>query len=129
MLLQQGSIGSNSSAEVQEYLLNPQIGHVYHCFDYLRQSLMCAGDMTIEWPREEEDGSRFAFDGWGVEHQCKDWVGQNSYTSDSTTADLFAERNLKLHEGTQSQKRIQSLMISLYIKGILSDYLRSRHMS
>jgi len=47
---------------------------VWHCFDYIRQALMCAGDMTVEWPRTEEDGRRFAVDGWGVTHECKDWV-------------------------------------------------------
>ena len=35
---------------------------------------MCSGDLTIEWPREEHDGRRFAFDGWGVPHHCVNWV-------------------------------------------------------
>lgn len=30
--------------------------------------------MTVEWPREEADGSRFAVDGWGITHECKSWV-------------------------------------------------------
>lgn len=34
---------------------------------------MCAGDLTLEWPRTEKDGRRFAVDGWGVEHVCRDW--------------------------------------------------------
>lgn len=48
--------------------------HVGHCFDYLRQSLMCAGDMSVEWPRVESDGRKIAVDGWGVEHRCRRWV-------------------------------------------------------
>lgn len=48
--------------------------HVYHCFDYIRQALMCHADLTVEWPRTEEDGRRFAVDGWGISHQCKNWV-------------------------------------------------------
>ena len=48
--------------------------HIAHCFDYLRQGLMCNADLTFEWPREEKDGARFAVDGWGVTHTCKDWV-------------------------------------------------------
>ena len=76
LLLQQSSLGSNNSAEIHQFLLDPQVGHVYHCLDYIRQGLMCAGDMTLEWPREEKDGGRFAFDGWGIVHQCKDWVRQ-----------------------------------------------------
>ena len=34
---------------------------------------MCAGDLTLEWPRTEVDGRRFAVDGWGIEHECRDW--------------------------------------------------------
>ncbi|KAI9687652.1 MAG: hypothetical protein M1820_010423 [Bogoriella megaspora] len=54
--------------------LNGEHGrHVTHCFDYLRQSVMCAGDMSMEWPRTEPDGRRFAVDGWGIPHECKTW--------------------------------------------------------
>lgn len=55
-------------------LLGPMGEHVHHCFDYLRQTLQCAGDMALEWPREEADGQRFAVDGWGVPHECRSWV-------------------------------------------------------
>lgn len=67
-------MGRENWQEVYENLLKPSEDHVFHCFDYIRQALMCAGDMTIEWPRVEEDGSRFAVDGWGVTHECKSWV-------------------------------------------------------
>jgi hypothetical protein len=60
--------------ETYDNMLRPQEDHVYHCFDYIRQGLMCNADLTVEWPREEENGERVAVDGWGVEHQCKDWV-------------------------------------------------------
>lgn len=64
----------NTSTETYETLLKSQEDHVYHCFDYIRQALMCNADLTVEWPREEEDGRRIAVDGWGVAHQCKNWV-------------------------------------------------------
>jgi Mycotoxin biosynthesis protein UstYa len=48
--------------------------HMNHCFDYLRQTIACAGDMAMEWPRTEPDGRRFAVDGWGIPHECKSWV-------------------------------------------------------
>jgi hypothetical protein len=57
--------------------------HVQHCFSFLSQSIMCAGDLTIEWARIESDGSRFQVDGWGIPHQCKDpnaifaWMEEN----------------------------------------------------
>jgi len=65
---------NNNTREVYDLLLRRQEDHVFHCFDYIRQALMCAGDMTIEWPREEADGRRFAVDGWGITHQCRSWV-------------------------------------------------------
>ncbi|CAK1364947.1 hypothetical protein CB0940_08584 [Cercospora beticola] len=64
-------------------LLQPlkQERHMEHCFDYLRQGIMCAGDMSLEGvivSEEENDGmlrrsgSRVV-DGWGMKHQCKSW--------------------------------------------------------
>ncbi|KAK0099975.1 hypothetical protein ONS95_013205 [Cadophora gregata] len=49
--------------------------HLAHCFDYLRQGIMCAGDMTLE-PAFElagEDAGTKAVNGWNVEHQCKNY--------------------------------------------------------
>lgn len=48
--------------------------HINHCYDYIRQSLQCSGDMSLEWPRTEPDGQRFVVDGWNIPHQCKSWV-------------------------------------------------------
>jgi len=64
----------NNTRVVYDRLLKAQEDHVYHCFDYLRQALMCHADLTVEWPRTEADGRRFAVDGWNIEHQCKSWV-------------------------------------------------------
>lgn len=55
--------------------------HTDHCFDYLRQAVMCAGDMTIEWAREERYGQEpFTVDGWSVSHQCKSWDAAVQWT-------------------------------------------------
>lgn len=43
--------------------------HAQHCFDYLRQGLMCAGDVTLEPPDEGMSGLH----GWGVVHVCRRW--------------------------------------------------------
>ncbi|KAJ5503317.1 hypothetical protein N7463_006191 [Penicillium fimorum] len=47
------------------------VAHLTHCFDYLRQSIMCFGDTTLEWlPAPPNDiGST----GWGYEHICRDF--------------------------------------------------------
>lgn len=48
--------------------------HIPHCFDYIRQGLMCAGDMTLEKAKVNADGVRIRdVNGWGVEHECKNW--------------------------------------------------------
>ncbi|CAD6446913.1 3ae1a250-aadf-473e-9b7e-67ae259eaffa [Sclerotinia trifoliorum] len=48
--------------------------YIGHCFDYIRQSLMCSADMTIEWAMEMPDGKPpFTIDGWGITHNCRNW--------------------------------------------------------
>ncbi|WQF82956.1 Putative mycotoxin biosynthesis protein UstYa [Colletotrichum destructivum] len=44
--------------------------HLSHCWDYLRQSVMCAGDTTLEWKPANDIGST----GWGYRHTCKDYT-------------------------------------------------------
>lgn len=52
----------------------PQLqGHIPHCFEYLRQSIMCCADTALEgqhttFPKEVQ-GS----DGWDAKHVCKDY--------------------------------------------------------
>lgn len=50
-----------------------ELSHIEHCFDYLRQNIMCAGDLTLEKARVDTDGHRRTTDGWNTAHQCKDW--------------------------------------------------------
>ncbi|KAF3767315.1 hypothetical protein M406DRAFT_355532 [Cryphonectria parasitica EP155] len=45
------------------------LGHVRHCFDYLRQSLTCAADMTLE-PIDHTLGG---VTGWGNPRLCRDY--------------------------------------------------------
>ncbi|KAH8807264.1 hypothetical protein F5884DRAFT_856848 [Xylogone sp. PMI_703] len=49
-------------------------GRPDHCFDYLRQLILCNLDLTYESAREDLDGKRRVADGWGTIHQCKDWT-------------------------------------------------------
>lgn len=56
-----------------------------HCFDYLRQAIMCAGDMTLERTAIEADGTR-SVTGWGDRHVCprdfeaaRAWTGERKY--------------------------------------------------
>ncbi|KAL2796246.1 hypothetical protein BJX66DRAFT_336260 [Aspergillus keveii] len=43
--------------------------HVRHCFDYLRQTIMCAADTNIE----VLDRDTRATDGWGEQRVCRDY--------------------------------------------------------
>ncbi|PVH68580.1 hypothetical protein DL98DRAFT_440897, partial [Cadophora sp. DSE1049] len=50
--------------------------HWDHCFDYLRQALMCTADTTLEELERNEVGEVIGrVDGWGTEHVCRDWEG------------------------------------------------------
>jgi len=56
--------------------------HENHCFDYIRQGIMCAGDMSIEGVPETEDEIPH-INGYGSRHECKnyqasrDWMDAN----------------------------------------------------
>ena len=47
------------------------LGHIRHCIDLLRQSLMCNPDLTVELKDEELGGVT----GFGTMHRCADWSG------------------------------------------------------
>jgi hypothetical protein len=47
--------------------------HLDHCFDYLRQAIMCAADPAVEPAAIETEGPRRTVDGWGAEHLCRNW--------------------------------------------------------
>lgn len=44
--------------------------HTEHCFDFLQQSIRCAGLVQIELPHGARNN---VFDGYGSEHTCKSW--------------------------------------------------------
>lgn len=51
--------------------------HIAHCFDYLRQALQCAGDLSLESPIEmNEDGLVV---GWNNPHECRNWDAMWNY--------------------------------------------------
>lgn len=49
--------------------------HIMHCFDYLRQSLMCHADTNIEPVVSEFAGAR----GFGTAHHCRDYGRANEW--------------------------------------------------
>ncbi|TDZ24171.1 Oxidase ustYa [Colletotrichum orbiculare MAFF 240422] len=47
--------------------------HVNHCFDYLRQSIMCAGDLAVEGQEKTFPDGIVGSDGWDGKHVCRDY--------------------------------------------------------
>lgn len=48
--------------------------HINHCFEYLRQAIMCQGDTTLEKVITNEEGEfKPEIDGWGTVHECRSW--------------------------------------------------------
>ncbi|RMZ10804.1 hypothetical protein D0862_03117 [Hortaea werneckii] len=45
--------------------------HIAHCFDYLRQAIMCAGDVALEGQETTFPRGHTGTDGWNVQHVCK----------------------------------------------------------
>ena len=46
--------------------------HAGHCFEYLRQSILCAADSSIE-PAAAKQRDDHEFLGWNVARQCRDY--------------------------------------------------------
>ncbi|KAI9163195.1 Oxidase ustYa [Paramyrothecium foliicola] len=61
----------HKSSEKREQPTDPgwTTEHLNHCWDYLRQTIMCNADVTLEWRKYNEQVGT----GWGYQHQCKDW--------------------------------------------------------
>ncbi|KAH8806077.1 hypothetical protein F5884DRAFT_801584 [Xylogone sp. PMI_703] len=51
--------------------------HSAHCFDYLRQSILCAADTSLE-------GKTEAGPGWGSKHECKDYDAVLAWANEHT---------------------------------------------
>ncbi|KAK9418734.1 hypothetical protein SUNI508_07754 [Seiridium unicorne] len=45
--------------------------HLAHCFDYIRQGIMCAGDIALEGKQTTFPEGFVGSDGWDAKHVCK----------------------------------------------------------
>ncbi|KAJ3167453.1 hypothetical protein HDU88_002375 [Geranomyces variabilis] len=52
---------------------NDMADHVAHCFNYVRDAILCGADITLEEPRRRE-GDQLVVNGKGMLHTCKDWT-------------------------------------------------------
>lgn len=53
--------------------------HALHCFDYMRQAVMCSADMALEGLETTFPDHNGGSDGWDSKHVCKDWSQVTSY--------------------------------------------------
>ncbi|KAF2213397.1 hypothetical protein CERZMDRAFT_111107 [Cercospora zeae-maydis SCOH1-5] len=47
--------------------------HLGHCFDYIRQGIMCCGDTALEGAATTFPEGIMGSDGWNAKHVCKDY--------------------------------------------------------
>ena len=82
--------GENDREYLRFALGEEHIGdeHVYHCFDYIRQAIMCAGDTALERARTVDGRVVRGVDGWGVEHRCRDWDAIFMWAEEHRSGDL-----------------------------------------
>ena len=72
---------SLANPETGSHHLNPH--HVAHCFDYLRQALMCAADSNLEDVVVMDDESGTPVEGapgWGTKRVCRDFEGLRAWS-------------------------------------------------
>ncbi|XXH05723.1 hypothetical protein Hte_012159 [Hypoxylon texense] len=58
-----------------------EVKHVNHCFDYIRQGIMCAGDMSIEGAAKMAEGESHVdrVNGYGGRHECKNYQSSRDW--------------------------------------------------
>ena len=69
--------GANSEDHASAH--NHSAAHMMHCFDYLRQALMCSADTTLERLQSGSEGLLPSVDGWGTTHECRDFQQVSSW--------------------------------------------------
>ena len=47
--------------------------HIAHCIDYLRQAIMCTGDVALEGTQTTFPDGVQGTDGWDAKHVCKNY--------------------------------------------------------
>jgi hypothetical protein len=75
-------------SDILTYLLahGHNLEHIQHCFDYLRQALMCAADSNLEDVAIEE-GSVSTL-GWGSKRVCRNYEELKRWSETWRAADV-----------------------------------------
>lgn len=77
LALNQGSFAMDMAGQDDDEGLTREgedpVTHLNHCFDYLRQAIMCHGDTALEGRQTTFGPDVGGSDGWNVRHVCKPW--------------------------------------------------------
>ncbi|RDW69758.1 hypothetical protein BP6252_08778 [Coleophoma cylindrospora] len=79
-LYMMGKVYSGVMTNITHSLPHDYNTHFLHCIDYLRQAVMCAGDLALEAhdPKDSDDlGPQDG--GWSGQHVCKDYSQVKTY--------------------------------------------------
>jgi hypothetical protein len=63
--------------------------HLDHCFDYIRQVVMCFSDMTLEWLSDASMvfAASVGSTGWGYQHTCRDYDAVKAWAAEEKWKD------------------------------------------
>ncbi|KAI0103865.1 hypothetical protein GGR51DRAFT_245302 [Nemania sp. FL0031] len=61
--------------------------HLTHCFDYIRQGIMCCGDVALEGEQTTFPEGFEGSDGWDAKHVCKDYDQMLNYLNENRAND------------------------------------------
>ncbi|KAI0541797.1 hypothetical protein GGR58DRAFT_387136 [Xylaria digitata] len=61
--------------------------HLTHCFDYIRQGIMCCGDVALEGEQTTFPEGFEGSDGWDARHVCKDYDQILEYLNENRAND------------------------------------------
>ncbi|KAH8669186.1 hypothetical protein BX600DRAFT_267825 [Xylariales sp. PMI_506] len=62
--------------------------HIAHCFDYIRQSVMCSADVALEGKATTFPEGVTGSDGWDAKHVCKNYDEVLAYLNDNRANDI-----------------------------------------
>ena len=93
-MIRRAYYSNSTSQEDFDFGLNRN-GHSSHCFEYLRQSLLCNADATIEPAGERVRG----FLGWGFWRQCRNFEELKAWAEDARVFDAHGFLAEELRHG------------------------------
>lgn len=63
--------------------------HVRHCFNLLRQAVLCAADTTLDPLDFSRDGKVIGADGLGTAHVCRDWTKVYDFVWENQRSEMW----------------------------------------